>query len=265
MGQSFTLNDDDLLSSCIMKSLKLLFVRHAQSIGNQQKRMQGNGEYNLSEEGRHQAEKLAQRLLAESWQPSCAYSSPLKRATQTTEIVLSHFLADALPATVSDLIDGEIDSPLEGADSGHLAHKIPIYYADELREFQNGIFEGLTWAEATDRYPDLCKALESSPDWIQIPGAESLEAARDRSHRFIQTVLDRHQNGEQVLIVSHSWILQHLIAALLGCDRSWRLHPRNTALFEFWIDRSRWELLDQNRFNTDLWQIRRFNDYHHLL
>lgn len=246
-----------------MKPLKLLFIRHAQSIGNIQKRMQGNGEFDLTEEGRHQAGRLAQRLLNESWQPSCAYSSPLRRAAETTEIIVGRCLAHSLPSAVSDLMDDEISSPLE-VQAIH-PPSIPIYYADELREFQNGIFEGLTWAEAIDCYPDLCRTLENSPDWIQIPGAESLEAARDRADRFIQTLLSRHGDGEQILIVSHSWILQHLIAALLGCDRSWRLHPRNTALFEFWLDRSRWENQGSNRFNTDLWQIRRFNDYHHLM
>ena len=245
-----------------MNPLKLLFTRHAQSIGNLQKRMQGNGEFDLSPEGKLQAEKLAQRLLTESWYPTCIYSSPLKRTAQTSEILRSRFTTEPLPAAISDLINDEIDlskSPVSKSS------QILIHYADELREFQNGVFEGLTWGEAMERYPDLCKDLENSADWIQIPGAESLQDARDRSRRFIQLLLDRHHNGEQVLIVSHSWILQHLIAELLGCDRSWRLHPRNTALFEFWIDRSRWECTDQNRFNTDLWQIRRFNDYHHLL
>lgn len=248
-----------------MKLLKLLFVRHAQSVGNQQKRMQGNGEFELSVEGKHQAEKLAQRLLTESWQPSHVYSSPLKRAVQTTEILLAHFWAEPLPAVVSDLVDGEVDTPIDVLVPQPTSHPIPIEYADELREFQNGIFEGLTWAEARQRYPDLCHTLEHSADWIQIPGAESLQDARDRAHRFIQNLLNRHSNGERIWIVSHSWILQHLIADLLGCDRSWRIHARNTALFEFWIDRSRWQGSDQNRLNTDLWQIRRFNDYHHLL
>ena len=246
-----------------MKALKLLFIRHAQSTGNQQKRMQGNGSYELSPEGKQQAEKLAQRLFLEFWRPSHVYSSPLVRAAQTAEILRSHTLSPPLPPLVSDLVDGiESDQPLEMTASA--VPPVPIVYADDLREFQNGIFEGLTWDEARAQYPDLCQQLETTADWIQIPGAESLVEARARARQFIQGLLNCHSNGDQIWIVSHSWILQHLIAELLGCERSWRLHARNTALFEFWIDQSRWAQAD-SQFNTDLWQIRRFNDCHHLL
>ena len=252
-----------------MDPLKLLLIRHAQSIGNQQRRMQGHGDFELSTEGRSQAERLARRLITETRHPTCIYSSPLKRAAQTTEILLAHLLAKPLPTVVSDLVDGEGDLVDEAVAEQLVATpksqtEIGVKYLAELQEFQNGIFQGLTWAEARSLYPDLCSTLESSPDWIQIPGAESLKAARTRAHRFIQTLLDWHKNGEQVWVVTHSWILQHLIAELLGCDRSWRIHARNTAIFEFWIDRSRWQRTDQNRFNTDLWQIRRFNDCRHL-
>lgn len=242
------------------KVLKLMFIRHAQSMGNVEKRMQGHGDFELSTIGRQQADKLGKYLISDSWKPSFVYSSPLKRAAQTAEILLSHVQASHLPATVSDLIDSE-EAPIEDERE---QKKISIEYAEELKEFQNGIFQGLTWAEAQSRYPDLCRKLESSPDWIPIPEAETLDDARTRSRQFIDRIIARHRNGDNLWIVSHSWILQHLIAELLGSNRSWRLRAHNTALFEFWIDRSRWNLQNQNRFNTDLWQIRRFNDSRHL-
>jgi broad specificity phosphatase PhoE len=244
------------------KVLKLLFIRHAQSIGNVQKRMQGHGEFELSEVGKQQAERLSKHLLTESWRPSHVYTSPLKRTAQTTEILLSSFQSATLPATVSDLIDPATEGPDE--DDKPVRRPIKVEYADELKEFQNGIFQGLTWSEAQAKYPDLCRKLEASPDWIPIPEAETLQEARDRACKFIQRIFMQHRDGDQIWIISHSWILQHLVAEILGCDRSWRLRAGNTALFEFWVDRSRWNTTNQNRFNTDLWQIRRFNDTRHL-
>lgn len=241
--------------------LKLLFIRHAQSTGNVEKRMQGHGEFELSTAGRQQAEKLARRLLEEAWLPTHVYSSPLKRASQTTQILVESFQTAPLPAAVSDLIDATVPTSDELEPK---QREIAIELSDELKEFQNGIFQGLTWAEAIAQYPELCQALESSPDWIPIPQAETLEEARSRARQFMQALLQRHRNGDRIWIVTHSWIMQHLIAELMECDRSWRLRATNTALFEFWIDRDRWDRSDQNRFNTDLWQVRRFNDSQHL-
>jgi len=206
--------------------------------------MQGHGAFSLSPLGRQQAEKLAHRLRTEDWLPSLIYSSPLQRAVQTTEI----------------LVSGLRSHPDYSLD----ASEISVHYADELKEFQTGIFTGLTWSEAMAQYPDLCRQLEASADWIPIPAAESLQDARDRARRFINHLLHHHQDDDLIWIITHSWILQHLIAELLGCDRSWRFRAHHTALFEFWLDRRRWHCTDQNRFNTDLWQVRRFNDWDHL-
>ncbi|HIK14292.1 MAG TPA: histidine phosphatase family protein [Leptolyngbyaceae cyanobacterium M33_DOE_097] len=237
--------------------LKILFIRHAQSTGNVEKRMQGQGDFPLTETGREQTEKLARRLITEGWSPSHVYSSPLARTLETTKILLNCFQMAALPAEITDLTNSGLATASD--------FKQPVLeWADELMEHQNGVFRGLTWGEAQAQFPELCQVLERSPDWVRIPEAETLEDARSRSRQFIQRLLERHQNGDRVWVVTHSWILQHLIAELLGTERSWRIHSQNTALFEFWIDHSRWQQSDQNRYNTDLWQIRRINDHQHL-
>lgn len=219
--------------------MKLLFIRHAESIGNREQRMLGHGNFELSAIGRQQAQTLAKHLWVNSWVPNHIYTSPLKRAVQTTEILHQEF--------------------------AHAQLRLPpVVYADSLKEFQNGILQGLTWTEAQAHYPQLCQTLEASLDWIPIPGAEALETARDRAQQFIQRLLQNHIDSDQIWVITHQWILQHLIAALLGCPYSWKVEADYTALFEFWLDRSRWGCTDQNRFNTELWQIRRFNDGGHL-
>jgi broad specificity phosphatase PhoE len=213
--------------------LKLLIIRHAQSTGNVDRRMQGQGDYPLTDLGRTQAQKLAQYLCDAP--PTAIYSSPLQRTIDTTEI-----LRQALPTPP------------------------PVQLTPELAEYQNGIFQGLTWAEAQAQHPELCDQLEASLDWIPVPGAETLRQARDRVERLLDYLLLTHRNGDRVWLVSHGWIMQQLIAALWGSERSWRISIKNTAYFEFWIDQSRWYRSDENRLNTELWQIVRFNDVNHL-
>jgi broad specificity phosphatase PhoE len=218
-----------------MSFLKLLFVRHAESVGNQQHRMQGHGASPLSRQGVIQAQKLVQRLRAEVWHPTSIYSSELKRAVETAAILQE------------------------------LAPHASVQCDQDLNELHPGILQGLTWAEAQHHYPDLCQALEQSLDWIPIPEAETPQAAHDRASHFIQTLLNRHTEPDRILIVTHGGFLPYLVAALLNSDRVWGIQVGYTALFEFWLARSHFQAQPNlNRFNTALWQIRRFNDVQHL-
>jgi 2,3-bisphosphoglycerate-dependent phosphoglycerate mutase len=139
--------------------------------------------------------------------------------------------------------------------------------AADLAEFQAGVLTGLTWAEAEAQYPQLCAALMATPDWVPIPEAETPAQGRDRAQHFIQQLLSHHQ-GDDIWVISHHWILQHLIASLLGCDRTWQIPIPNTGLFEFEIDRDRWQQSDLESdlapWTSDLWQIKRFGDRPHL-
>jgi 2,3-bisphosphoglycerate-dependent phosphoglycerate mutase len=213
--------------------LKLLLIRHGQSTGNVAGRMQGHGDDGLTPIGRTQVQQLAQHI--QHIQPTTIYSSPLRRTRETAMILQPNAQPNA-----------------------------QIFYTPALAEFQNGIFQGLTWAEAQAQHPELCQQLETSRDWLPIPGAETPRDARDRVTQFWQDILTTHTNGETLLIVSHSWIMQHLISQMWSSDRSWRIPIHNTAVFEFWIDHERWRRQDDSRLNTDLWQIVRFNDITHL-
>lgn len=218
--------------------MKLLLIRHAESIGNQENRLQGHAEFSLSVVGKQQAQAVA-RSLSSAGQPNWIYTSPLKRAVETADI-----LVNALPLQVRETIT--------------------IKSVEALKELNNGVFRGLTWAEAQTQYPDLCQALENSPEWVPIPGAESLQEVRDRAEQFIQNVLTQHQDHDKIWIVTHGGFIQFLVAAILGSDRVWGLDIQPTALFEFWIDLARWQLRDQNLYNSALWQIRCFNETQHL-
>jgi len=235
--------------------LQILLMRHGQSVGNATGRMEGVQSTPLSRLGQWQATCLGRRLATMA-PPSHIYCSPLQRAVDT----LTHMIK-AMAGTLE--AETYSHSPSWVALPG-VASLVPVHFRDDLQEFDNGVFSGLTWPEACQRYPDLCDRMMTSLEWIPIPQAETLAAGRARSGRFWQHVLSHHGNGERLWVISHHWLLEQLIAEILGCDRTWQIAMANTALFEFWCDRNRWHSADANRLNSVLWQIRHFNDSQHL-
>lgn len=216
--------------------MKLLLLRHAESLGNTQQKMLGQLDDPLSPQGILQAQVLGQFLHIQM--PTHLYCSPLQRTRITLEILKT--------------------CHSEAADT------LPIQIADALLEIDNGIFQGLTWPEAEQQHPQLCQQLMSTQEWIPIPGGETLLECCDRTRNFIHTLYQTHDNTDQIWIVTHGGILPFLIAAILDTPRVWGIDALNTALFEFELV---WDAVaesSQNPYNPAFRRILRFNDRPHL-
>ena len=213
--------------------MRLLFVRHAESTGNSERRLQGHADFRLSERGRRQAAALRDRLRREGFAPTHVYSSPLLRSAETARIVAADWEPEIVPW-------------------------------DDLKETGIGIFAGLTWAEIESAHPETARRLLAGGDWGMVEGAESFAQRRARARRAVEAVIERHGDGDVVALFTHGGILQHMVAALLGTERVWGTTVENTALFEFVFDRGRWEQDDWGRHNPRMWRIARFNDASHL-
>lgn len=209
--------------------LKLLLIRHGESQGNVEGRLEGQMSTPLSPKGEWQAHQLA-TYLQQQTPPTCLYSSPLQRAAQTA-------------------------SYLETADC-------LMRLDNELRELHQGIFQGLTWAEASDRYPQLCSELIATLDYQPVPGAEILTAAHQRAVKWYQTLWQRHTAGDVVWAITHGGFMQQLMRVILGCDRIWQMSIHHTALFEFWLLGP--EVTPDNGQNPECWKILKFNETPHL-
>jgi len=214
--------------------MRLLLVRHGESIGNAEGRAQGHADYELSAKGRAQAERLRERFQAYGFKPTHVYSSPLRRAAETAEILSASWDA-------------------------------PLVHWDDLKEYDLGILTGLTKEEFQEKYPDVDLVLERSWRFAGLEGAEPLTERRTRGRRVVDAVLDRRGNDDVVVVVCHAGILQQIFSALLGMDRTWGFESANTAVFDFTIDMDRWWLSDMDSLaNTHLCQINLFNDTSHL-
>lgn len=205
--------------------------------------MEGQSSTSLSDLGQQQARRLAQSLVSTvpdcpriDW-PTHLYSSPLLRAQQTTQ----------------PLIDALQDSD----------HRFQTIVDSRLQEIHQGIFQGLTWPEAQAQFPDLCTRLMSSLAWHPVPEAESPTAARARSHHWLQHIFNTHQPGDTIWAVAHAGIMLHLIAEIMGCNRTWKTEVAHTATFEFWLSQPALnrppKTAQLDAFNPEQWILKRFN------
>ncbi|MEM9946804.1 MAG: histidine phosphatase family protein [Cyanobacteria bacterium P01_D01_bin.36] len=238
--------------------LKLLLIRHAESIGNTQRRMEGQQSTALSPLGQQQAQSLAKGLIPplislRTQPPNPLPQNPLRRSSSLP----SHLYISPLLRAIQTA--NELQAGLD-----QVQHTALVQRSANLQEMHPGIFQNLTWAEATAQHPALCKQLMTTLEWQPVPQSESPIEARNRAQQWINKLLTSHSPGDTIWAVSHAGIMLHMIAAIMGCDRTWKITIHHTAIFEFWLASTHWNHLSQDRFNPEYWSIRRFNDTAHL-
>lgn len=166
---------------------KLLLVRHGDTTLNSAERYWGQSDVELSAAGIRQAERLCDRLATQSI--DVIYSSDLQRALATAKIIASR-------------------------------HQSEVTICPELREINFGKFEGLTFAEITQRYPEMAKLWTDWSLQLKFPDGESVDELNTRVSKFLDR-LKKNAPEETILIVAHSAPLRLIICHLLGIEL-WR-------------------------------------------
>ncbi|HEY2241506.1 MAG TPA: bifunctional RNase H/acid phosphatase [Streptosporangiaceae bacterium] len=158
-----------------------LLLRHGQTPLSTERRFAGIGDIELTETGVRQA-KLAGERLAARGDIDVIVSSPLQRARQTA--------AEVAAAT--------------GA---------PVVVDEDLRETDFGAWEGLTFAEAQQRWPDEVTAWLADPA-VAPPEGESFTAVGVRVRAALDRLLGQYP-GQAVLVVSHVTPIKTLLTEAL--------------------------------------------------
>lgn len=160
-----------------------VLLRHGESAHTREKRFSGRGgdDPALTSEGRAQAEAAAKALAG--WRGiDAVVSSPLRRAAETARIA-----AETLGLAV------ETD--------------------EDLAECAFGDWDGLTFAEVRDRWPEESRSWLGSPA-VAPPGGESFEEVSARVRRARDRILAAR--GEQrILVVAHVTPIKLLVRMAL--------------------------------------------------
>lgn len=164
-----------------MNGARLVLVRHTEPDESMRGRIYGRLDPDLSDAGRAHAERLAATLGGEA--VAAVYSSPQRRA-----------LATAAP----------------------LARRLGVETIVEpgLREIDFGELEGLSVAEAAERYP-VEAAWMHAPAAAAFPGGETVSAVCRRAVAAARAIAERHAR-EAVVVFGHAVTTRAILADALA-------------------------------------------------
>ena len=184
---------------------RVLLLRHGQSPMSVERRYSGRGDPELTETGLAQAAAAATSLGAR--EVDVVVCSPLARARQT-----------AIAAAAQHGLDVTVD--------------------ERLTETDFGAWEGLTFAEASSRDPEVHRAWLTDTS-LAPPDGESFDAVAVRVQAALDDLLATHA-GRTVLLVSHVTPIKQILRAALdaGPAMLYRLHLDLASLstIDFWPD-----------------------------
>ncbi len=181
--------------------MRLLLVRHGQSLYNQQARFTGQSDIPLSPQGKHEATLLAQRLSKEPL--NVIVASDLQRARITAQIIAE-------------------------------LHALPVQEDPALREVSLGEWEGSTYAEILAQNEAFLTLWRADPVNYAPPGGETIAQL---NHRIVDALQRWHNQYPEstVLWVTHGGVIGTLICHLLDIDLNNRRKFRcdTTSITEF--------------------------------
>ena len=186
-------------------------MRHGESSFNVERRVQGHWDKStLTEAGKAAASHVGAALSDLKF--DAVYSSPLRRARDTAEIILSCL---------------------------KISPAAPLQTTDNLKEINLILWEGLLFTEVEEKYPEGFRDWLKQPHKLrmEVPGPDGpidhypVPALYEQAKTFWRDLLAQH-DGHTVLVVAHSGINRALISTAIGLppERYQSVHQSNCGI-----------------------------------
>lgn len=192
--------------------IKLVLVRHGQSMWNLENRFTGWTDVELSEQGIKEAKEAGKVLKEKGFNFDVAYTSVLKRANDTLKYILEELREENIPVKKSWRLNERHYGALQGLNK------------DETKE-KYGAEQVLLWRRSTDvRPPELSKDDKRYPGndpkysdlkKNELPTTENLIDTIKRVMEYWNSDIKKDlEAGKRVIIAAHGNSLRGLIKYL---------------------------------------------------
>lgn len=192
--------------------IKLVLVRHGESIWNRENLFTGWTDVDLSEKGIQEAKEAGEILKKEGYSFDVAYTSVLKRAIRTLWIILDELDQLWIPVYKSWRLNERHYGALQGLNKSEMAQK---YGEDQVK----------IWRRSYDILPPLLNPDDkrypgNDIKYSDVPGeylplAESLKSTVERFIPYWEeNIVPQIRQGKKVIISAHGNSLRALIKHL---------------------------------------------------
>lgn len=181
--------------------MKLVLIRHGESLWNQENRFTGWTDIDLSPKGIEEAKAAGRLLLKEGFTFDVAFSSVLKRAIRTLWHIQDEMGLLWIPIERSWRLNERHYGALQGLNKAEMAAK----YGEEQVHVWRRSYDTLPpLLEAADERSPARDARYASIAKSDLPMGESLKTTVERFVPYWnQTIRPAMQSGKKVLIAAH--------------------------------------------------------------
>lgn len=192
--------------------LKLILVRHGQSVWNLENKFTGWTDVGLSSKGIEEAKEAGMVLKEKGFNFDLAYTSVLKRAEDTLDYILKEMNIEDIEIRKSWKLNERHYGALQGLNKDETSKK---YGKEQVLLWRRSVDVRPPCLEETDkRYPgNDIKYKDLSKD--ELPKTENLKDTINRVIDYWNTdILPELKNNKRIIIVAHGNSLRGLIKYL---------------------------------------------------
>jgi len=168
----------------------IYLIRHGQTYANKEGVYLGRNESTLTELGKRQHKSVVEQLYKK--EIDRIISSPRERCVSLAEAIKS-----------SKGIEGVVD--------------------EQIAEIDFGIFEGLTYKQAQEKYPMEWKKWVKSKNEYAFAEGESISSFDSRVAEFSKYLVEFGEK-ENIAVVTHGGVISSLICNMLDLDEQCKWH-----------------------------------------
>lgn len=169
--------------------MEIILIRHGETSWNVERRLQGNKDISLNENGFRQAKERARYFLNKKIIPDKIFCSNKIRAKQTAQVIAKKFFLD-------------------------------VFEIEGIEEISFGNWEGYRWDDLTKYFEVSFEEWNKNKKTSKSHGGENYIDVKNRVIPVLKNIYEKSKESDTIFVVTHGAIIMTILLELK--DKNWK-------------------------------------------